>query len=344
MPVKPAKLGKPLNMTGNDPSESPLSVHVADWWASHSVEGLSVLVGVSGGADSVALLMAMVASDGIPGTRIVVGHVNHGLRDEASDEDADWVASLAESVGVQHEVIRVDLGDQVSEEAARRLRYGALAEMAVRNGCQGVAVAHTRDDQVETVLHHLLRGTGLKGLAGMSARHPIQDGLELWRPLLDISRETVERWLQSLGRCWREDATNRHTRWTRNRIRHELLPVLERDYNPQVKEALMRVSRLSSEALGIVDEAVRQLSQTCVLQKTESLLRLDIERLVGVPEPMIRAMVMDLWCCQGWPRQGMSFPHWRALSRLVVEGTAVDLPGGVRARRNGSVLRIERTP
>ena len=331
-------------MTGNDSSGSPLSVHVSCWWAGLNCEPTSVLVGVSGGADSVALLTAMVAADGIPESRIVVGHVNHGLRDVESDEDAQWVASLSRSLRVQHEEIRVDLGDQVSEEVARRERYGALAEMAVRNGCRGVAVAHTRDDQVETVLHHLLRGTGLKGMAGMSDRQPLQDGLELWRPILDISRAAVETWLQSLGQSWREDATNRQTRWTRNRIRHELLPVLERDYNPQVREALVRVSRLSSEALGIVDEAVRQLAQTCVLQKSPSLVRLDIERLAGVPEPMVRALVMDLWCSQEWPRQGMSFPHWTALSNLVREGTAVDLPGGVRARRNGSVLRIERGP
>ena len=106
----------------------------------------------------------------------------------------------------------------------------------------------------------------------------------------------------------------------------------------------MRVSRLSSEALGIVAEAVRQLARTCILQKSPSLVRLDLERLAGVPEPMVRAMVMELWCSQEWPRQGMSFAHWKALSNLVREGTAVDLPGGVRARRNGSVLRIERDP
>ena len=331
-------------MPAHDSTENRLSAHVADWWGGHSAEASSVLVGVSGGADSVALLRAMVAPDGIPETRIVVGHVNHGIRGAEADDDAEWVASLARSLGVRHEVARVDLEEQVSEEAARRYRYEALAEMAVRHDCRGIAVAHTRDDQVETVLHHLLRGTGLKGLAGMSARQPLEDGLELWRPLLEINRELVERWLESVGQAWREDASNRQTRWTRNRIRHELLPVLEREYNPQVRDALLRVARLSSEALGIVDEAVSQLLETCVLQQTPSLVRLNIESLAGVPEPMTRALVMDLWCRQGWPRQGMSFSHWRDLAGLVVEGTAVDLPGGVTARRNGSVLRIERAP
>jgi tRNA(Ile)-lysidine synthase len=329
-------------MPTNDLSELRLSVDMAAWLGSPLPETSSVLVAVSGGADSVALLRAMVAPDGDQEAGIVVGHVNHGLREAESDEDAAWVVELAGSLGVRCEVTRVELGEKVSEEAARRHRYEALTEMAVRHDCRAVAVAHTRDDQVETVLHHLLRGTGLKGLAGMSARQPLQDGLELWRPLLEVSREMVEGWLESLGQSWREDATNRQTRWTRNRIRHELLPVLEREYNPQVRDALVRVARLSSEALGIVEEAVRQLSETSVLQQTPSLVRLNIDSLAGVPEPMIRALVMDLWCRQGWPRQGMGFSHWNGLAGLVAEGTAVDLPGGVTARRNGSVLRIER--
>ena len=116
--------------------------------------------------------------------------------------------------------------------------------------------------------------------------------------------------------------TNRDPQWTRNRIRHELLPVLERDYNPQVRDALLRVARLSSEAMGIVDEAVGQLWDRCLLQQTPSLVRLSAENLAGVPEPMVRALLMDLWCRQGWPRQRMSFMHWRGLSRLVVDGTA----------------------
>lgn len=329
-------------MSGCEASGRRLSEHIAGWWRTHAVESSAVLVGVSGGADSVGLLTAMVAADGISEVRIVVGHVNHGLRGAESDADGEWVGSLASSLGLVHEVVRVDLDGSVSEEVARQHRYAALAEMAGRHECRVVAVAHTRDDQVETVLHHLLRGTGLKGLAGMSAGQTLQDGLQVLRPLLEIGRERIERWLESLGQSWREDVTNRDPQWTRNRIRHDLLPVLERDYNPQVREALLRVARLSSEAMEIVDEAVGELWDGCLLQQTPSLVRLSAENLAGVPEPMVRALLMDLWCRQGWPRQRMSFTHWCGLSRLVVDGTAIDLPGGVTARRNGAVVRIER--
>jgi tRNA(Ile)-lysidine synthase len=203
-------------------------------------------------------------------------------------------------------------------------------------------VAHTRDDQVETILHNLLRGTGLKGVAGMSERQSLGNGLELLRPMLDVGRSDVEGWLRSVGQTWRDDHTNTETRWTRNRIRHELLPVLERDYNPQVREALLRVSLLSSEAVRIVGEVVEEEWSRCVLEQSASLVRLCVDSLERLQEPVVRALLMEVWTRQEWPRQAMSYSHWQNLARTVTGGTALDLPGGVTARRNGGVARIER--
>ena len=331
----------PIMNGPSDTARDPAG-HVATWWQRLPVDATDVLVGVSGGADSVGLIRALVADGGVPHVRFVVGHVDHGLRGEASEADAIWVGRLADGLGLEHEVACVDLDGDTSEEAARRGRYAALQQLADRHACGAIMVAHTRDDQVETVLYHLLRGTGLKGLCGMPRRQSLRNDLELLRPFLDIGREEIEAWLRSLGQSWREDATNTQTRWTRNRIRHDLLPVLERDYNPQVREALLRVSRLSSEAVGIVGEAVEGIWDGCVLEQTPSVVRLCGETLGRVGEPLARAVLMELWCRQGWPRQAMGFSHWRALAELMTSGTAIDLPGGGMARRNGSVVRIER--
>ena len=329
----------------NSPTDASRDVasHVATWWRNSGCKATAVLVGVSGGADSVGLLRAVAAEGGIPDVKLVVGHVDHGIRGAGSQADLEWVGELAGQLGLEYEATTVDLQGDHSEASARESRYTALIDAAERHGCGAIMVAHTRDDQVETVLHNLLRGTGLKGVAGMSERKRLGNGLELLRPILDLRRADVENWLRSVGQSWRDDHTNTETRWTRNRIRHELLPVLEREYNPQVREALLRMSRLSSEAVGIVREVVDEEWGRCVLEQSESVVRLCVDSLNRLQEPVVRALLLEIWSRQGWPRQAMSYSHWQNLARTVTVGTALDLPGGVAARRNGGVARIERT-
>jgi len=330
-------------MNSQTDASRDVASHVATWWRNSGCKATAVLVGVSGGADSVGLLRAVAAEGGIPDVKLVVGHVDHGIRGAGSQADLEWVGELAGQLGLEYEATTVDLQGDHSEASARESRYTALIDAAERHGCGAIMVAHTRDDQVETVLHNLLRGTGLKGMAGMSERKTLGNGLELLRPILDLRRADVENWLRSVGQSWRDDHTNTETRWTRNRIRHELLPVLEREYNPQVREALLRMSRLSSEAVGIVREVVEEEWGRCVLEQSESVVRLCVDSLNRLQEPVVRALLLEIWSRQGWPRQAMSYSHWQNLARTVTVGTALDLPGGVAARRNGGVARIERT-
>ncbi|MDC0176114.1 tRNA lysidine(34) synthetase TilS [Planctomycetaceae bacterium] len=317
--------------------------HVATWWKNSASRVTAVLVGVSGGADSVGLVRAAASEGAIPDVKLVVGHVDHGIRGAESQADSKWVGELADQLGLDYEAVSVDLAGDHSEASARESRYAALSDVAERHDCGAIMVAHTRDDQVETVLHNLLRGTGLKGVAGMPERQSLGNGLELLRPILGLGRSDVEDWLRSVGQTWRDDHTNTETRWTRNRIRHELLPVLERDYNPQVREALLRLSLLSSEAVRIVGEVVKEEWSRCVLEQSTSLVRLCVDSLERLQEPMVRALLMEVWTRQEWPRQAMTFSHWQNLARTVTGGTALDLPGGVTARRNGGVVRIEQT-
>jgi tRNA(Ile)-lysidine synthase len=203
-------------------------------------------LGVSGGADSVAMLRIFADLRTRLGIAVVVLHFNHQLRGTEADEDERFVKALAEEFHLEFESGRADVAGESRlhgwnvEDAARRLRYQFFASVAKARGLTRVAVAHTADDQAETVLSHLLRGTGLTGLAGI---YPVAG--PIIRPLLDLGREELRGFLSDLGQPWREDATNQDTARMRARIRHQLIPLLLREYDPA---AVTRLSRLAMHA------------------------------------------------------------------------------------------------
>ncbi|MDD2366264.1 MAG: tRNA lysidine(34) synthetase TilS [Desulfuromonadaceae bacterium] len=200
--------------------------------------GDTLIVGISGGADSTALLDMLVNLTGYNLT-IIAAHLNHSLRDSESDADEEFCRELATGYKVLFEVRRVDLKDIANsrglnlEDAGRGERIRFLDEMRIRYSAASVLLAHHRDDQAETVLMRLLRGSGMTGLSGMAYRN--ERGY--LRPLLDISREEIERYLLQSSLKWREDSSNSDTIYLRNRIRHELLPILE-TYNPAIRSRL----------------------------------------------------------------------------------------------------------
>jgi tRNA(Ile)-lysidine synthase len=203
-------------------------------------------VGVSGGADSVALLRILADLRTDLGMMIVVLHFHHQLRGAEADQDERFVKSLAGEFHFEFEAGRADVSGEAAangwnlEDAARRLRYQFFSSVAKARGLNRVAVAHTADDQAETVLSHLLRGTGLAGLAGI---YPVAG--PIIRPLIDLRREELRKFLSELGQSWREDASNQDTSRTRARIRHQLIPLLVRDFEPA---AVTRLARLAAHA------------------------------------------------------------------------------------------------
>lgn len=218
--------------------------------------GETVLVAVSGGADSVALLHVLMALAGELSLRLHVLHVDHGLRPD-SDRDAEFVRRLAERLDVPADVVRVAVpaGGSV-EAAARAARYAALQAGARRVDAERIAVGHTADDQAETVLMRMLAGAGVRGLAGIP---PVRG--RIVRPLLDVRRRDVVAMLQAAGLPWLEDPSNRDPKFLRNRIRHELLPLLSASYSADVVPALERIARLCRETLGAVERmAARELA------------------------------------------------------------------------------------
>jgi tRNA(Ile)-lysidine synthase len=220
---------------------------IAQFIARHEMlhTGDRVGVAVSGGADSVFLLYALRELAPRWNLQLSVVHIEHGIRGDASDSDAGFVRRLAEEFGLPFHLHRADvpaLQDNL-EQAARRVRIGFYREL-IESGClDRVATGHTRSDQAETVLYRVLRGSGLAGLAGIL---PVAEP-GLVRPLLELTRAEIEDWLCRRSITWREDATNQDRSYARNRLRHDILPLLAESFNPRLEEALANLATLAKD-------------------------------------------------------------------------------------------------
>jgi tRNA(Ile)-lysidine synthase len=306
-----------------------------------------VLVGVSGGADSVALLRALERRRRRDGRRLVAAHMDHVLRERSSD-DADWVRQLAESlqaeyIGGREDVCAFAAARRIGiEEAARRCRYAFLARSARQCGASSIAVAHTADDQAETLLHHLLRGTGLPGLRGMPAERDLE-GMRLIRPLLSVSREEVLDFLERCGQPFLRDETNEDPSYTRNRIRHTLLPLLKAEFNPQVVKALCRLSLQAGEAQSVVEELAGELLEASLRECSADEVALETRLLRPAQRLVVRELLRLVFLRQDWPRQQMGFEDWERLAELAQSAQvpkSLSLPGGIEAHYRRGMLRI----
>jgi tRNA(Ile)-lysidine synthase len=321
----------------------PLVAAVRDTVARHRLLARSdhVLVAVSGGPDSVALLHALTALRPEYELGLTVCHVHHGLRPEA-DRDAAFVEALAGRLGCPVRIVRVHVplgGGRSPEEAARRVRYAALTRLADETGARRVALGHTADDQAETVLMRLLQGAGPRGLAGI----PVRRG-RLVRPLLEVGRAAVEAYLAAQGLAAVEDATNRDPKFLRNRIRHELLPLLAAQVGPRVPEALRRVARASREAVESLDALVRPRLAGC-LSPTPVGWRLDLAALDGLLPGAAKAVLRIAVGEVAAPDRlgaGLREPHLDALLRLgaAPSGARVRLPSGIVVERGRDAVWI----
>jgi len=242
-----------------------------------------VVVGVSGGADSVAMLLALhdlARSDFA--VALTVAHLHHGLRENTADEDRLFVENLAKRLGLPCTVNRADVRAEAErdgvgiEEAARNARRRFLIGAARRAGARKVALGHTADDRAETVLFNILRGTGLEGLATLGPHAPLPsptesptrqsrfgdgagrggEAIEIIRPLVDLSRAEVRAFLEARGQAWREDETNADPAFARNRLRREVLPLLREAANPKVDEALLRLADQAGDAADVLTDAL----------------------------------------------------------------------------------------
>ncbi|MDR3739364.1 MAG: tRNA lysidine(34) synthetase TilS [Terracidiphilus sp.] len=314
--------------------------------------GMRLGVGVSGGADSVALLRALAERAAQLGLVLHVAHLHHGLRGAESDADQEFVRALAAKLRIEFHTARIDTTAEAAkagegiEEAARRLRYSWFQQVLSEVPLHAMATAHTRDDQAETVLAKLLRGAWTEGLSGI---HPTVEGThgQVIRPLLAVSRVEIEAYLHAIGQPWREDGTNRDTAFTRNRIRHELLPQLEQ-WNPQIRERLVQMSELAREEEAWWQAEVLRLAQQLILpgvpvrgggRAATDGLAIEITRLAALPIALQRRLLRQA------ARQlnaSADFAGTESLRRLALDGHAgqkVELEG-LRAERTHRELRM----
>ena len=317
------------------------------------VPAAGMVVAVSGGPDSVALLRVLLALRGRAAGPLLIAHLNHQLRGAESDADENFVRTLYTELSTQgHEGLcllseRLDVAAAARaerknlESVARRLRYAWLAEAARKAGLPHVATGHTADDQAETVLHRLLRGTGLKGLRGIAARRPLAEGVELVRPLLTTTRPDVLAYLANLGQGFRQDSSNWNPRLTRNRIRHQLLPQLAREYNPAITTILCRLAEEAAQAYHAESSQAAALLAQAELPRAGPVLVFDRDRLRRAPRHVARAMFRLVWDREGWSTDAMNFDAWQRLAD-VVHGDlqAIDLPDRRTLRVRDRVVQL----
>ncbi|MCY2989051.1 MAG: tRNA lysidine(34) synthetase TilS [Planctomycetota bacterium] len=387
---------------------SPLLVFeqkLVEIWEPSSWEDTTVLLAVSGGADSVALLRAMAAVKRTGEGRLIAAHLNHQLRGEEAEADEAFVVELCRELHVPCEVGRVTLSNcglpkarpknnfgicfsaphpnplpgvpgrgsyssaepkgwegeapaepQVAsgsagaspsqpgvparrlgslEAAARAARYGFLTETAGRVGARYVVTAHTADDQAETILHRIVRGTGIAGLAGMARTRPLSAATTLIRPLLGFRRVEVLEYLDALAQPYRQDSSNTDPQFTRNRIRHELLPHLAAEFNAGVVAALLRLGTLAGESQAVVGHLVEELAEPCVICETSGAVRIVISHLADQPAYVVRELLKWIWRRQGWPLQAMGFSQWEQLAAMVQCGLAAQRGMGLTPNSPG---------
>ncbi len=314
-------------------------------------------VAVSGGADSVALLQILESLRDRLGIALLVVHFNHKLRGAESDADVRFVEALARARGLECVVGCEDVSAAAAsnkwnlEDAARRLRYGFFERLVAEGRATRIVVAHTADDQAETVLAHILRGTGPAGLAGI---YPSVGSVV--RPLLGERREELRNYLRGLGQTWREDATNRDMSKQRARIREQLVPVLERDFSPRAVNHLAGLATLAREEEifwnALVDNRFRALVRaeqgTYGIRIRDLLAPMDLAAgesaaLRTVTERLIRRLYREL---RGGPG-GLTAAHVEQVIRLASEsasGRRAELPGGILVQRSFGDLIFSHAP
>ncbi len=308
--------------------------------------GDTVVVGFSGGPDSTALLYLLTGLQSIISIRLVAVHVNHGLRPalETTAEE-EFVVNVCRRLGIEIVVrrLRVERLARVQrtgiEDAARTCRHAALRETAKRVGATRIALGHTADDQAEELLLRLLRGCGRSGLAGMALIH---EGT-LIRPLLSFRKQELLAFLDDRNIPWCQDSSNTDLRFLRNRIRHDLLPRLAADYNPNITETLVRTAAIlrDEEALlaQLTDAAAKDILQKRPQEKDTRIL--DIRQLRSVPPAIGRRVVERALIEVGCPPR---FEYVEAIRTLADKpaGKRLHLPRGLRVFREQDAIILRR--
>jgi tRNA(Ile)-lysidine synthase len=313
------------------------------WWPD-----ATLVAAVSGGADSLCLLGVLLAlrerDHPLAPKTIVVAHLDHGLRGAEGERDATWVAAFAADLGLTCVVERADVAAVAREQrrsledAARRVRYAFLRRVAPETAAGRICTGHTLDDQAETLVLHWLRGSGLAGLAGM---RPLAG--DLARPLLDLTHAYALAYCAERGWQPREDPTNADGRFLRNRVRHELLPLLE-TYNPNLRETLARNARLLAEDDRYLETQMEVAWDGAVQEESGSRIAIGLNALRAMPPALRHRLLRRAALRLGGEASGLEASHVEALDWLIESGRTgarLNAPGGLRFRLTYGALVCE---
>ena len=310
----------------------------------------SILLALSGGADSVALLYALGELGPHFGYRLVAAHLNHRLRGEESDRDEAFVRDLCSTLGVEliaEQANDLDPAAPNLEERAREARWTFLAAAAERIGASRIATAHHADDQAETVMLRMLRGAGAAGLAAMAATRQLGEaGVTIMRPMLGVWRREILRYLDSIGARYVSDSSNANRSFLRNRIRIELLPALESDYAAGVRRRLAALAAEMRDLDDFVTSAARTELGLRLHERIPGgpLDLLDLNGFAGLPPALAAAVLREFLAARIWNLRRLSRRHIDDLRRLCLADSpsaTLDLPGGWRAERRYAALAVE---
>jgi tRNA(Ile)-lysidine synthase len=306
--------------------------------------GGKILVAVSGGADSVAMLHILCTLRQALNFEIICAHINHQLRDKDSDADEQFTAKLCDKLNVPFFAERIDVKVYAAqkklsiETAARQLRLDALVRIARRTSCQYIATAHHKDDQAETILFRLLRGTAFPGLAGI---RPVIEraGLQWIRPMLHLRRTDIESYCRQNNLSWREDASNAETYFRRNWVRHRLLPAMQQNSENDLTEKLAVLAQSALSLQQQVETAANKISQLKIENRKLSISSSAIKQtgpfVVG---EILRTALNQLNC----GLRDISLSHYQQFFRLLDKTRAVlELPGGCIIRKKNDTLTFE---
>ncbi len=306
--------------------------------------GDGIILAVSGGPDSMAMLHLLAACRQELAVSLTVAYIDHGLRpDREVEEEKRLVAQQAALLGLATHFGKAAVREHArrhklsTEDAARRLRYAILQEIAAQEGAAGIAVAHTADDQAEEVVLRLIRGTGRKGLSGMLLQ---RDNLII-RPLLLTPKKKLLSYLRDRGIPFAEDSTNTDQKYLRNRIRHHLLPLLETDYNPNIRQVLRNTASILKEEEEYLDALATAFFQDCLVNDGRQKTRLTTSLLTRQHPAIQRRILEKMLCSLSVDPSFPAIENIRRLARGHVQGSELHLPRGLRVSREEDLLLFD---
>jgi len=307
-----------------------------------------ILLAVSGGADSTALMYAMAAmrAAGVASAELLCAHINHQLRGSEAQADEDFVVAQAEGLKLAATTKRVDVygfarKNKLSiETAARKLRIEALLDIAKDNGCKWIATAHQKDDNAETILHRLIRGTGFRGLGGIWPVRRFAGEVEFVRPLLCVRRDEIIEYLQGRNLKWRVDHTNYDCTYRRNFIRHRLLPALQQDCDGSIVEQLSQLAQSARKFYGLVCSRAEKVWPE-LAECAGGGLKLDLKVFLTQPEPVRVELVRRSLATIGSGERDLTHQHYGRILQLGEEnisGRKIAIPNGYAVWREYGYL------